>query len=249
MKKIYELFCKICDVPKLVLRLWLSLWIVLFIVTFMKVFFNELYPIVVENEKVLYVFSIIENIEILKNIIYCSFYLLNSYLLFTIGIRRTRVKWKYLLPLTLVFIISYYFKTYSYQAIGTIIEISFGIILPIILNIKNKLFGKNIWNIIYPIVTNIVVSLWQLNMLFIRDIDKIMETSTTFQLVLQIDYYIFLVITWIGVNYFMGNLGWWFWSKDVTKIKAELQKEEAKANPNEKKIKQLKERIVELEKE
>ena len=48
----------------------------------------------------------------------------------------------------------------------------------------------------------------------------------------------------------MGLLGaGWFWSKDVTVLKAEKEKELAKKRPDSSKLAKLDERIAELEKE
>lgn len=48
----------------------------------------------------------------------------------------------------------------------------------------------------------------------------------------------------------MGALGiGWFWSRDITVLKAEKEKELAKAKPNMKKIDSINIRIAELEKE
>lgn len=48
----------------------------------------------------------------------------------------------------------------------------------------------------------------------------------------------------------MGLLGMgWFWSKDITVLKAEKEKELAKSNPDTKLIAKINARIAELEKE
>lgn len=48
----------------------------------------------------------------------------------------------------------------------------------------------------------------------------------------------------------MGLAGWgWLWTRDITILKAEKQKELSKANPNMDKVAKIDERIAKLEKE
>ena len=87
--------------------------------------------------------------------------------------------------------------------------------------------------------------LWQCNMLFIRNINEIIiDLSTLVAYILQIDYYIFLIITWIGVIYFMGSYGLWFWGKSLTQLEAMKQKELNKSKPNMELVKQIDEAIA-----
>jgi hypothetical protein len=73
-----------------------------------------------------------------------------------------------------------------------------------------------------------------------------MSTVTSF--VLQIDYYIFIIITWIGVNYFMSlfSLGWWF-NRQITKYRSYIEREESKENPDVAFIEECKAEITKLE--
>ncbi len=91
--------------------------------------------------------------------------------------------------------------------------------------------------------------IWQLNVLFVRDLPNMLDNvETLIQIILQLDYYIFLIITWIGVTK-MGLISAWFFSKDITVLKAAKEKELARKKPNMDTIAKIDERIAELEKE
>lgn len=122
---------------------------------------------------------------------------------------------------------------YHNNTIGIIIEIILQIILPIIYNIKKDTFNSKLLNILMPIIINLLLMLWQLNILFIRDIQELLkDMPTLISLALQIDYYIFLIITWMGVVQIMSTWGLWFFGKSLTQLKALKAKEEAKENPD-----------------
>lgn len=249
MKKLYEVFCKICDVPKLVRRVWLILWLTLLIFVIAKLCFNIWYPITIDNENMLKIFAYMDNHRWLDLTIRCILYELNSILIFKICLKDKKIKVHWLILFFLIFAGSFVFKTFDNLAfIGTIIELTFGLIVPIIINIKTKLFRRNLWNVLYPVIMNVIITLWQANILFIRGINEILTNAPSLiGITLQIDYYIFLIITWIGVRYYMGNLGWWLFGKDVTALKAEKEKELAKENPNMEKIAEIDKAIVKLE--
>ena len=97
----------------------------------------------------------------------------------------------------------------------------------------------------------ILITIWQFTIYLARglDINALSNYPSLIYIILQLDYYIFTIITWIGVS-FMGALGWgWFWSKDVTILKAEREKELAKSEPDMKLVEKIDSRIAELEKE
>lgn len=91
---------------------------------------------------------------------------------------------------------------------------------------------------------------WQLNIYLVRGInfDIASDNHIIVGIVLQLDYYIFTFITWIGVVY-MSLFGAWFFVNDITSLKAIREKELKKENPNMKKIASLDSKIAELEKE
>ena len=246
-----EFIDKIVVLPKLVIRTWICLWLILFMLLIMKYCFGQSFPIVCENENFIKICQYIDNNIILDTLVMLFFYLLSSCILFLIGIRKIKfTKWYHLLSVLIIFSGIFYIKTFLNNNFAIILEIIFGIILPIIINVKIKTFDK-IWKcIVYPIVMNIIVGLWQLNFLLIRGIQDILTNcNSIIYIILQLDYYIFLIITLIEVVYFMGSLSWWFFCKDITKLNAELEKEKAKPNPNQEKIKEIEKEITKLKKD
>lgn len=236
---------KIVDIPKLVRRLWIILWITLFIFVIAKLCFNLWYPIVIENENFIKFGNFIDNNAYLKYIIYALLYLLNGNILFLTYTKK--MKHTHILSLIIINFstIAFYFIKNFNNLIGCILEISF-IIAAIIINVKNKTFTfvtkknkvKTILNILIPPLVYLLLNLWQTNITFIRGIDKIIsQLPVIINLALQIDYYIFLIITWIGVNYYMGisGFGWW-WSKSTTELQAMKAEELTKKNPDAKLI-------------
>lgn len=242
---------KILDVPKLIRTIWIILWLVLIILLIFKFCFNLWYPVVSKNETFNNVCNYIDTHTWLNYSLNALFYLINfniSYL--TCRGLKKYPKWYLLIIASIVAIGISLLKQYS-NISGVLIEIILLLILPIILNIKNNTFKNNWINVLIPIMFYGLVNLWQFTMLVVRGTDGLIlsELSSLIYLILQIDYYIFITITWIGVSY-MGALGiGWFWSRDITVLKAEKEKELAKAKPNMKKIDSINIRIAELEKE
>lgn len=248
-KKIKDLINELVDLPQLVFKLWLSLWIILLILVFAKVCFNVYYPIVVDNKFFIKFCNLAEENFWLDISISLIFYLINSILLFQIGIKKIKMKWYGYLFIVVVFTGTFFFKTFVNNYLAFLLELTFGVIIPIIYNLKYKTFNNKIKCILYPIIFNIVISLYQSTLMFVRNINELLSTSSAIiKYTLQMDYYVFLLITLIWEVFFMGNLGWWFFGKDITVLKAELEKEEKKKEPNEKKVLKLKERIDKLEK-
>lgn len=237
---------RIVDMPKLVKRVWLVLWAMLFIAVFMKFCFNIWYPIVIENQMVINICDFIDNNIIFNYSIRIIFYLLNFNLVFLISIAKTKYKNKiFAILMNLLVIANFFIKTY-FNGIGTILELIGLIIVPIFINIKssnfviyrkNKLL-KHLANILFPIIVYGIVNLWQMNILFVRGINEVLTVIPfAISLILQIDYYIFLIISMIGARYTMGNwgIGWW-WGKSTTELEAIKATELKKTNPDAKLI-------------
>ena len=236
---------KILDVPKLIRRIWIILWITLFLLVLMKLLFNEWYPIVVDNENVTKVFIFIDNNYILDCIIRFLFYLTNSFITYLTCCKKIKPNIIEDIFLPLIALLSFIVKTFVNNYLAFIIEMIMVVIIPIIINLIKKPFRTKTFNILFPIVINLLLMLWQCNMLFIRSINEIItDLPTLVSYILQIDYYIFLIITWIGVVYFMGNLGLWFWGKSLTQLEAMKQKELNKSKPNMELVKQIDEAIA-----
>lgn len=242
---------KILNVPKLILTLWIMLWIILAILLVMKFCFNMWYPIVINNEWFINMCNYIDDNRWISLILMGTFYVLNINILFLVGTgNKFYNKWYWILLGTSISILMFYLKMLS-NILGLISEIVVLVIIPIIINIKVKKFRNIIYNILLPLLNYALLNLWQFTMLVVRDADGLVLSNlpTLLGLALQLDYYIFTIITWIGVSY-MGLWGaGWFWSKDITILKAEKEKELAKAKPNKKKIESLDIKIAELEKE
>ena len=134
---------------------------------------------------------------------------------------------------------------YFNNTIGSIIEIINIILLPVFYNLKSKTFNKKILNIFFPIIIYAIVFLFQCNIFLIRGIQDILsEVHFSIALCLQLDYYIFLILTMIGVKYYMGLWGTgWLWSKKVTQYKSLKEQELKKSNPDIKYLKHLEDKI------
>lgn len=223
---------KILDVPKLILRIWLILWFILFILLGFKFCFNIWYPIVVENETFITICSFIDNHIILKTGIYFALYVFSVNFIYLSSINELKYKNKInLLIMNVLFLVVCFIKN-KYFLLGNLLEITYTIILPILFNL---LFTKKPkwFSIVFPIALYILVNLWQLNIYLIRDFKDVMSNlPTLIGLVMQIDYYIFLSITWIGA-YFMGILSFgWLWGKSESELKTLRRQELNKKCPD-----------------
>lgn len=240
---------KILDVPKLIRRIWLILWILLAILLVMKFCFGIWYPIVVKNEVIIRFNDFISN-SWAKYISLGILYLLSGNLLYLISC----LKFKYskifeCIIVNIILLCIFIIKCFN-DSFTVILELIIFVVIPIIVIFKTYKKANKILSVLYPIIIQFLVFLWQLNIFLIRDVDftKINNEYILFGFVLQLDYYIFLILTWIGVTK-MGLFSAWLFSKDITVLKAEREKELKKAKPNMKKVNSLDIRIAELEKE
>lgn len=238
MKQIEELLDPILDIPKLIKRVWYILWIVLIILDIFKLCFHIWYPIIIENENLLKAFSFIDKHIILKNGIMLIFYILSSNIIYLTITKRKRFSNKRRMIAYNILVVGIFVIKYFNSILGAYLEIEI-IIIAIIINIKGKKFRKKIFNIIYPIGISLIINVYQLNILFIRNIQEIIsEIPTSISIILQIDYYIFLMIMYIGVN--MGLFGFgYLWSTETVKLKAIKERELKKEKPNKKKIAEI----------
>lgn len=239
---------KILNVPKLIRRIWLVLWILLAILLVMKFCFGIWYPIVIENENVIKFNDFVCNSWI-RYLILSVFYIINLNVLYLTSCNKIKYsKWYELLIINVLIIISFGVKILSRQ-FSFITESLILIVIPIVYLIKKyKIFKARL--ILFPILIQIITMVWQLNIYLVRGInfDIASDNHIIVGIVLQLDYYIFTFITWIGVVY-MSLFGAWFFANDITSLKAIREKELKKAKPNMKKIASLDSKIAELEKE
>lgn len=243
--KIKNFILKIVNLPKLIKRLWIILWLSLFILVAMKLCFNIWYPIIVENAFIINICNFIDDNKIIKIILYLVFYILNGFLILLIYTKQKRINKITLIVYFISLIIGYFLKNYS-NILGIVYEILI-IIYASIYNLKNKTFKQKYKNVFFPIIIYFLINIWQLNIFFIRGIENILTNiPSLINLVLQIDYYIFLLITWIGVSY-MGVLGFgWLWGKSETELLALKEEELKKEKPDEKLIEQIDKKLEEL---
>lgn len=240
---------KILDVPKLIMRIWILLWLLLAILLVMKFCFNIWYPIVIENEYLLRLNDFVQG-TIIRYLISGVFYIISANILYLTSCRKQ--KYDSVLEaivINLISIVALIFKI-TIQWLGVVFEISISVIIPTIYLIRVKKHYKLWFRILYPLIIQVIISVWQLNILFLRNVDTETIRNEYFIIgfALQLDYYIFLIITWIGVS-FMGIWSFWFFNHDVTALKAEKKKELGKKNPNMKKVESLDIQIAKLEKE
>ena len=246
MNKIIKFINKILDVPKLIIRLWIILWLCLIILLIMKFCFGIWYPIVVENKILLNISDYIDN-SWLKYLILSIFYVFNINLVYLTACRK--VKYDHILEILLINLLialTFIVKMYN-NYLGFIGEFLIVIPIPIIYFHKYHPEDSIIKDILWTFVLQILIMLWQCNILLVRGLpNPLTSASTIIQIILQLDYYIFLTILWIGVS-IMGLIGIWFFVKDVTKLKAIRESELAKAHPDMKLVKDIDSKITKLE--
>ena len=234
MDKLKELINRLVDVKKLIITIWISLWVVLIMLTIFKFCFNVWYPVIVDSQKFISVCNFIDNHEWLEYIVYIGLYILNLNVWSLTALKRFKYKCKRECVLfNVLIVISFVIKTFS-NLLGTIFEIIPLVILPTIINIKKKTFKSNKINIIFALIVYIIINLWQSSMMFVKGLnDVITSISFLVTIMLQSDYYVFLLITWIGVSYIMGLAGGgWWWSQQITRLTALKEKELKKARPD-----------------
>lgn len=242
---------KILDVPKLILTIWIILWVILVILLVFKFCFGMWYPVISKNESFIAACNYMDNNKVFSLIIMGIFYYISANLICLTALGQKFYKNIIIGIIINIFIIGTYILKIFNSLAGNIVEFCYSAIFISIINLKQNNFDSKLKNILIPIIYYGLLNLWQFTMLVVRNVDGLVlsDLSNFIGLILQIDYYIFIIISWIGVS-IMGlwSIGW-FWSKDITVLKAEKDKELAKANPNMKKIESIDIRIAELEKE
>lgn len=231
---------KLLNTPKLIKRIWLILWAILGILLILKFCFNIWYPITIKNEKLLNIFYYIDNNPIILRLIAYPLYVISSYLLFLTCICKKKFKYNTLLLLYVLFSLVIVIIKDIIPIIGLLFEISL-VALSIIYNIKFKTYNKLIFNIIYPILVYILLNVWQLNIFLIRDfnLDLLQNLPSMYSIILMLDYYIFLIITYIGVCH-MGIFSWgWLFKKELTELEAMKAEELKKENPDKELLSQI----------
>lgn len=232
-KSIVDFINKILDTKKLIFRLWIVLWLCLLILLILKFCFGIWYPIVVENENFIKVCDFADNNLIFNISIRIFFFILSSnILLLTIIGKRKYDKW-YLAILSNAVFIGIFLLKDNFEFIGLIFEVGI-IVFAIIFNLKTRNFRRKLFDVLIPIIVYIVVNAWQFSIYFVRDLDikRIENYGTLIGLILMLDYYVFLIITFMEVCY-MGTWSWgWLFGKSTTELRALKEAELKKENPD-----------------
>lgn len=242
----------ILDVRKLVIRIFFILWAIIILALVLKYTIGLWYPIIVEVDWFIKMCNFIDNHNILRYSIMFMFYILslNIWFLTSASLKKYTNK-KLLLLVNGLIVFSFIIKIFN-NTLGCIFELPYLIGIPIFLNIRNKVYckPKRKWlNIGLPIIIYVLFNLWQMNIGLVRDCFEIFTfLPTLIAYVVQIDYYAILINTWIGVSYMGLFSGGWLFATDLVGLKADLEKELAKANPDKEYIKELEKRIAEIEK-
>lgn len=240
---------KILDVPKLIRRVWILLWLMLIILLVMKFCFGIWYPIVIENEHLLNFNEIIGK-SWARYIILAIFYIFSGNLLYFISCTKKKYDYAWeLVGINTIIAASFIIKIIN-SNFSIIPEMIVSVVIPIVYLLKKYKNVNKVLLVIYPLIIQLLVFVWQLNIFLVRDIGDFNSINDQYFIIgfaLQLDYYIFLTITYMGVC-IMGLWSFWIFSKDVTALKAEKEKELAKVKPNMKKVDSLDSKIAELEK-
>lgn len=243
MKNLLNQINKIVNLRKLFLILFILLWAVLFALTIVKLLFNFWYPIIISNEPFMTFCNFVDKHEPIKFIIGMLFYIANlniTYLTSTSRFKYNSIK--ELSIINIIILVSYSIKYFSW--IGLIPEIAVLVVLPIIYNIRHSNRKSKLslaLSILYPIIIYALLNVYQLNILFVRGLKDILtELPMVITYAMQLDYYVFLFILWIGGVLFMGWIAaGFFFSKSETELLAMREVELAKANPDKRYLDQI----------
>lgn len=250
MRSFTKRITQILDMPKLAFRIWIILWVINILLIVNKALFHIWYPIVIENSTFISLCNFIEKYPIIENSVIWVFYMLSGNLFYLTYTKKLIYKTRFggLCVSALIFV-GYILKTYN-NLIGFVFELLI-IIIAIIYNFIKKSFANHYLDFAMPIIIYAILNLWQFNNRIIRGFDGILkELPFAISLVLQLDYYIFLIITLIGVYYIMANWGFgWIWGKSKTELLAIRKEELAKVTPNKKLIEEIDKAVAELEKQ
>ncbi|MBR3208864.1 MAG: hypothetical protein IKF82_01205 [Bacilli bacterium] len=242
MKRLLD---KIIDARKLVLNTWICLWICLVVLLIMKYCFGIWYPVVIKNENLLAFNNYVDSTWLKYLILSIVYVFSGNFLYLTSSRKKGYSSILEALLINTMIICTYIIKIYT--QVGVIGEIIIGVIVPIITALKTDKVTNKFLLILYPIFVQGIITLWQLQILLVRGMPVNFEDiGTIFIVIMQLDYYIFLLILWIGVS-IMGLASFWLFCKDVTKLKAYKEQELAKKNPDMKVIKAIDAKIAKLE--
>ncbi len=201
---------------KEIFKIEIGLLICLFV---LKLCFNIWYPIILDTPRLLWFSKLLDTNIIIRNIIYLILYVFSSYLILLIlNLKKAFSLKKSLLIITCFAMVN--ISKYNYNNIAMIIET----LLFVIFSINNF---KSIKKIIYMSLVGLIIILFQLTLLFVRGVGNINDLPAMINIILQIDYYIFLITIYTGGCY-MGVISVWFFGKNSVEVKANIERELSK---------------------
>lgn len=197
---------------QIVLKRMITLcWILLAVCFVIKLFGGNFFTFIGESKVAEY----IEKHFWLLTIVQFVFYLVQSFLYYLVVFKD---KHKCLIVIFTAIMFTFKVLSALYEQLfilSTVAEIIFLIIIPI-------LYNKKEWYI--PIILNVLMVVYQLISLFVKNINIISFPDTTIVgYVYMIDYYIMLGLTYLYFkkgDFKMGRLGFWFLSKNKEQLEA-----------------------------
>lgn len=241
---------KIVNLPKLVHRVFILLWVVLGFCLILKFLFHQWYPIVVESKLIIAFGNYVDEHKWLYYVINYIYYSFSGNIIILTALKQRMYKRVITgIVFNLLIIASFIIKAIFGNSIGMIVEIIYLLVVPILINIKNKTFNKVWKNIIFVVVYYLIINIWQLNIMLIRDIQQVLTTAPfVIVMAMQIDYYIFLLITYMEVSIMGLSSFSWFFGMPKTELLAIREEELNKAYPNPKKLEAIEEALKKCKK-
>lgn len=189
--------------PKTVKRMIIVSWVLLFLCMIFKIFSNDLFAIMVKNEKFIEVATYIDSRIWLQAIVYAPSSILGNYLLFSAIIgERSRQKKTTLIVLLIcvlghiVKVLITYFLPQYYSIIGTCIDTALIIFVPYIFN----------RNMITCITGFLIAMGMQSTSLLIRNMAiKVIMFDMISSMILGFDVILMYLIYYLYTNFKRGN--------------------------------------------
>jgi len=229
---------KIVNLPQLIHRVFILLWVVLGFCLILKFLFHQWYPIVVKSKMIIEFGNYVDEHKWLYYAINYVYYSISGNIIILTALKQKMYKRVITgIIFNLLIIASFIIKAIFGNSIGMIVEITYLLIVPIFINIKNKTFNKVWKNIVFVVVYYLIINIWQLNIILIRDVQQVLTTAPfVIVMAMQIDYYIFLLITYMEVSIMGLSSFFWFFGMTETELLAIKEEELQKAYPNPKKL-------------
>lgn len=205
-----------------IIKIVFKIQIILLIFFFtLKLLFNLWYPIILENERLLAFSNLLDANIVIRNIIYSGFYLFNIYMITLILNMKKKFSLKISILILISFTLIFILKIYN-NNLAMILELLLFILFSI----------RNLKHIKYMLLMLLIIMSFQLTLLFVRGIEELLkDIPSMIAILLQIDYYIFLTTIYIGGCH-MSLLGAFFFGKTSVEVRANIERELLKEEPN-----------------